>query len=262
MNAINKALQEVHFQTPHEVLNICYVENNQVLNQAATIDERLMTTVIRPRVLVDCNLVGGVETKVALNRANITNLSTFEFLVNIPKDQTAGRSIISVLSLVSNVVYNQALGFNETPAALSASMNMMNNLGVENVVQTSRLELISDNTVLVADPTIHLINGVLRCVIENSPNMENINPRAYPAFSKLVVLAVKAYIYNTMIVKLNKGYIYGGHELGVIKDIIDNYADAEEQYQEHLNLVWKKISFINDDEKMGSYVRSMVSNTI
>jgi len=262
MNAVQKALVDIKFSIPPEILTIAFQEMNQQLNSMLSLDDRILSAVIRPRVMVDCNLVGGIETRVDLNMCSISYLSNREFIAEVPKELTNGASIITVLSLVSNVIYTRSTNYNEMPGALSASMNMMNNLNTETVVQTSRLELIADNVVLIEDPTIHLVNGILRCVVENSPNMENINPRSYNAFSKLCILAVKSYIYNSTIVKLDKGYVYGGHDLGIIKDIIDNYSSAEEEYQEYLNTIWREVAFINNGDQMARFVKSMIGNTI
>ncbi len=262
MNAVNKALTELRYTIPEDILNIGFMERNTRINQVISLDERIMSTVIRPRVLVDCNLVGGIMTKVDLNRCNIVNLADREFVVEVPKILTNGKSIVSLLSIVSNVIYSQSTAYSSMSPLSSAAMNMFNNLSTENVVQTSRLELIGDNTLIVQDPTIHLMNGILRCYIENNTNLENFNPRSYISFSKLVTLAVKSYLYNTCKVKLDQGYIYGGHELGVITEIIDSYSDSEELYQEHLNTVFRKVSFINQSENMSRYIKSMLGNTM
>ena len=63
-----------------------------------------------------------------------------------------------------------------------------------------------------------------------------------------------------MRVKLDQGYVYGGHELGVITDIIDGYADAEEMYQEHLTTIMKKALFSVQSENMDRYIKSMLGN--
>jgi len=262
MNAVNKALTELRYTIPEDILNIGFMERNTRINQVISLDERIMSSVIRPRVLVDCNLVGGIMTKVDLNRCNIVNLADREFVVEVPKILTNGKSIVSLLSIVSNVIYSQSTAYSSMSPLSSAAMNMFNNLSTENVVQTSRLELIGDNTLIVQDPTIHLMDGILRCYIENNTNLENFNPRSYISFSKLVTLAVKSYLYNTCKVKLDQGYIYGGHELGVITEIIDSYSDAEELYQEHLNTVFRKVSFMNQSENMSRYIRSILGNTM
>lgn len=262
MNAITKALSEITFQIPSEILNLTFKEHSNRINQILSMDERIMSEVIRPRVLVDCNLVGGIETRVDLNRCKITALSNREFVVEVPKALTNNKNIITALSLVSNVVYSQSMSYADASPFESVANNMMNNLGTENVVQTSRLEIIGDNVVLIQDPNIHLMNGVLRCMVENNTNLENINPRSYLAFSELCVRAVKSYIHNKMLVKLNQGYIYGGHELGVVKETIENYSDAEEMYKEYRNTNWRKIAFINNSDSMSRYVKGMLGNTL
>jgi len=262
MNAITKAISDIKFQIPIEILNLGFVEKSHRVNQIISLDERIMSEIMRPRILIDCNLVGGIETRVDLNRCKITPLDNREFVVEVPKALTNNKNIITALSVVSNVVYSQSMAYADMSPFESVASNMMSNLGTENVVQTSRLELIGDNVVLIQDPNMHFMNGVLRCMVENNTNLENINPRSYLAFSKLCVLGVKSYIRNKMRVKLNQGQIYGGHELGVVKDIIEEYSDAEEMYQEYLNTTWRKISFINDSDAMSRYTKSMLGNTI
>jgi len=262
MNALQKAIADVKYTIPYDILNLTFVEDDDRINNMISIDDRILNGILRPRVLVDCNIMGGIEARVPLGGCTISWMTNREFIVEVPKELTNGKSIITALGLVSNVIYTQTTQFSDMPAVASAGINMMNNLNTETVVQTSRLELIGDNIIVVQDPNIHLMNGILRCMVENSPNMENINPRSYNTFSKLCILGVKSYIYNTLLIKLDKGYLYGGHELGVIKDIVDSYSGAEEEYQEYLTTVWRKVAFINDSEAMSRYVKSYIGNTI
>ena len=262
MNAVGYALNRIKLAIPPEILTIAFSEYNAVSKGVVSLDEHIMSNVIRPIVMVDCNVVGGIETTIPLNKCPINFLTNREFIVSIPKELTNGKNIVTLLSLVSNVLYNQATSFTDMSPLQSAGMNMMNNVGTENIVQTSRLELIADNLVLIADPTIHLVDGVLRCMIENMNNMENINPRSFDAFAELCIKATKTWIYNYMVVKLNKGYVYGGHELSVVSDIINGYSDSYNEYREYLNSKWGKIAFINNSVGMDRYVRSMLSNTL
>ena len=263
MNPIDYILNRIKFAIPPEVLNIAFIEYSRYTNNMISLDEHIMNLVIRPIVMRDANIVGGIETVIAINNCGITYLPNREFIIDIPKELTEGRSILNVKSLVSNVIYSQATSYNDMSSALSSSMNMMNNMGSENVVQTSKLEIIADNTVLVADPTIHLMDGMLRCDIENMNNLENINPRSYDHLSEMCILAVKAWIYNHLVIKLDKGYIYSGTELGVVTDIINGYSDAFENYLEFLRMKWAKMAFMNNSSNtMNRYIKSMISNTI
>lgn len=262
MNAINYALSVINKVIPEQILYLTFIENNDKINQVISLDERILTSVVRPRILVDCNIVGGIMTKIPVAKCIITTLATNEFIIEVPKLLTNNKSIINVLSLVSNVNYGLTGYMQNDSQLLAAAYKMYNNVATEPVVQTSRLDLIGDNVVLVEDPNINLINGVLRVNIENNTNMENLNPRFYLHFSKLVELGIKSYIYNKMVIKLNQGYVYAGHELGTIKDTIDGYADAEEMYKEYLVNTFQKVSFMNQSERMERYLVSMLGNSI
>ena len=262
MNAITKSLADLLRVIPVEILHLAFVENNTSINQIISLDERILTEIIRPRILVDCNLVGGIMIKIPVNKCIITTLSSNEFIIEVPKELTNNKAIMNVLSLVSNVNYGHTGYMHNDSQLLAAGYKMYNNVASEPVIQTTRLELIGFNVILVEDPNINLLNGVLRVNIENSSNMENFNPRFYLEFAKLVELGVKSYIYNKMIIKLNQGYIFSGHDLSIIKDIIESYADSETLYKEHLNTIFRKISFMNQSERLERHIVSMLGNTL
>lgn len=262
MNAIHKALAEIKFQIPHEVLQVGFVENFERVNQVVSLDERIMNSVIRPRILVDANLVGGVVARVPVQGCEVREYLPYEYIINVPKELTSGRSIVSVLSLVSYTnVMTTAPVYTASPL-LTAANNMFNSITQETVVQTSRLELIGDNTIIVQDPNLSIFTGCLRCMVEYDENMSSIHPRNIHTFCKLCVLGTKSYIYNNCKVKLDQGYVYGGHELGSISEIIDSYSDAEEQYQEFLNTDFKIVAFVNTGDNIFRLIQSMIGNTL
>lgn len=266
MNAINKALNEIRFNIPMEVLNVAFVENEPYLarvnNQIISLDERIRNSVIKARVIVDCNLVGGVPIVIYLSQCRINEVTPGEYIIEVDKSLTNYKSIVTVLSIVSNFGYVNTASFGYTSPLLTSANNMYNNLSNETIMQSSRLELIGDNAVLVKDPSMYLFNTAMRCVVENDENMANLNPRFIPAFAKLSVLATKAYIYNRCKVKLDQAYLYGGHELNSITEFIDSYSDAESMYQEYLHLEFKKIMYMNPSNNMTRWVRSMFGNNI
>jgi len=262
MDAIQKAVYEVKFRINKEILELGFREKDPRINNLVSIDDRIASSVIRPKVVTDTNLVGGVEIMVDINKCTITNLSTREYIIEIPKSLTNGMPIMSALGIISNVMYARTTSYSQMPAVATAAMNMMDSMGTEDLVQTSRIEMLSENVILVADPSMHLMNGVLRCVIGNNPQMTNLNPRSYLSFAKLAVLATKAYIHNVMLIKMDKAIIYGGHELGIVKDVIDSYSDAINDYDEELHTVWPKVQFMNDDEKASRYIKAMLGNTM
>lgn len=262
MNAIVKAIQDIKFNIPIEVLQVGFVENFDRVNHITSIDDRILNSVIRPRVLVDCNLIGGITVKIDIAKCNVMQLPTREYIIEVPKNLTSNRPIVSCLSLVANhrgLMHNPYMGSNDL---LVQSTHMLNSLSTETIIQTARLELIGENTILVSEPHMGLLNATIRVNIAYDDMLNNLHPRSYLGFSTLCRLATKAYIYNNCTVKLDQGYIWAGHELGKIGEIIDSYSDAEEMYQEHLTTIMRKVLFYNDPNNTSRLIATMLGNTI
>jgi len=261
--AITKALSEVQFGIPLEVLQIAFRENSSKINTSYSLEEIITNRVIRPRVLVDCNLVGGIQTTIPLVECKVEYVDNLEAIITVPKSSTNNKAIITALNIVSNMRGNVTTGITGGPSPLLDAGNALSDgLGNLDIVQTSRLEVIAENIILVQEFNLPIITGMIRVVVENDSNLSNISPRSYIPFSKLVVLAVKAYIYNTTVVRLDKGYIYNGHELGIIKDIIDGYSDANEMYLEYLETKWRKIAFLNDNVSKDRFIKGMLGRVL
>lgn len=264
MNAIEYCINYIKRHIPREVLYIGLVTPDDVINKYTTIDDKIITNVINPIVKVDLNLMGGVITQIELNRCRIEQIPhTFDFLIKVPKHLTAHRSIIAVHHLMSRLYsrddksyvgnYHRLTPMGIASKVLSATDNRA-------IITTSRLELVGENVILCKEPACFLYNTIMECQVENHQNLENINRQTYEYVAKLALLACKMYIWTNKTVSLNMGELYGGHELNSIKDIIDEYKDAHEQYVEHLQ-GWSAYSITNSKLKMREYIRSMLGQS-
>lgn len=265
MNALTYALMVVKNKIPIEILNIAFRENSNAVNNILSIDELISNKLIRSKVLTDCNLVGGVHVNIDLNQCTITKLPEVgNYIIYVPKELTGNRSIINALSLISTVTTTLNMPTVPTSGNTSGMLDKLADsmTGIGNVLQTSRLEVIGENTIYCATNMLTFSNGVLKCTIENNANLTNLNTKSYPVFSDLVIYAVKSYIYNHLRVKINQGYLYGGHELSVITEIIDSYSDAETMYDELLRTKWSKVQFMNNEASMSRYIRTMIGYNI
>ena len=259
MNAISVALNHLKFVIPYEILHIGFIENLHKRLTADSIDERIINSVLRPRVILDTNLHSGVPVTISTTKCKWHDLGNDNFLLTVPKEVLDGKSIISVMSIVRGG-YAPTTGPRDSHL-YKAAVNVFNNIsyGDRTGIHSARLELIGDNTILVEEPTCALSDAQLRCIVEYSDNMQELNPRFYPAFNKLCELAVKYYIYITCVIKLDQGYVYGGHELSSINDIISNYESANEDYLEQLQL-FKKLSYMNNPNNMRRDIKSCIGN--
>jgi len=258
MNAISKAMSEIYYNIPKEIISLAFNDNQA--QSAISMDEMIMNRVIRPRVKVDCNLLGGVETYIRVAVCKITDYSTNygrEYLIDVPKTATNNRSIVTALSLFFNtasVNYNSG----HTDPLVNASSKQLTIAEQPSMVTTSRLEVVGENKVLVSDPSVYFGSGTLKCVVENDDNLSNISPRSYIAFSNLCVLATKAYVYNYLSIKMGSGYIQSGHELGVLNDVISDYSGAAQEYQEYLITTWRSVMLHNDSDRLNNFISGLV----
>ncbi len=263
MQAVAKALDEVKYRIPKEILDAVFIRREaRWRSTPASIDEVITAKVVRPRVMVDCNLCGGTEVFISLDGIPSEVYDDLTRVYRIPKSKTQNRSILSVLNITfsdpSRATTFGSFAQSQNSAMLRAGQAMMDAHGTIPMTSTAMVRLMGENVVQVRDNSVLPANIYLRCVLMNDENMSHLQLRSYRAFSHMVTLAVKAFIYNEYIIQLDLGELFGGQNLGRIKEIIDGYADAEELYQTYLIEKWEKISFMNDGETYRRYIAGLV----
>lgn len=250
MNPITYSLDRLHYAIPREILEKTFISNiNHRTLIPVSLDARIRELVIEPRVLVDCNLVAGTEMYFPLIQVPREIVDMFNYVYRIPKFMTQGRRITQALSVSFGegaVLAGSNLAPSNGNALLDATSGVLNSALPIPLVSTAQCQLIGENTVLINDNMALPNNIYLRCWVENDESFNHIQPASYPAFSKLVELAVKAYIYINSLVIMDKAYIFAGAELGRYKEIVDSYADANEMYETHRDEKWRKTAFMND----------------
>lgn len=272
MNALLYCINEVKNQIPSEILvpGFCIDEPAGIVN-LTSLDEKITRKCLKARVLVDANIVRGIELIVSLGNIPPSYSEDYYTIYQIPPEAVMNKEIMSALSLtyVPNAFFSGAGSLsitgngNNSYQPFNATMNAANRIGSAatdtSVLSNAHLELVAYNTIAVYANYRQLANFGVRVTLENDNNLQNISPRSYKALSYLCVLAVKAYIYNKLIIKINMGYLQGGQELGQFKNILDSYQDAEEQYRTFLNDKWRSVAFMNSTSSYNRYIRSMLS---
>src|SRR6185312_14126598 len=153
----------------------------------------------------------------------------YTMIYRIPKSRTNGRTILSAL----NVTFTNPGAISTVNPYVDASSSQMlvvasqllDTMGTVPITSTAYVQLIGENVVMVRDTTLLPVNCYLRCVLANDDNLNHLQIRSYPIFSQLCIYAVKAYIYNNTIIDIDIGELYGGQQLGRIKEIIDEYKE-------------------------------------
>lgn len=271
MNPVSNAIREIENVIPSQILTAVFGHEdyrNWRRQAPASIDEMIRSKVIRPRVLKDCNLVGGRLVYVSTEGLEGYSEDPFSVMYTIPPQKTGNREIISVMG-VNYLPHSSAMGTMGTPYG---SVNPVTQSDVETVgqrvmdsyanvphISSAHAELVGYNTVIIRDQMRSTVIYELRCVLANEENLSNISPRSYPILAKACILAVKSYIYNNLIIRIDQGVLEQGQALGEFKTIVDKYDDAEEQYQNYLETKVKKTLFMNDIESYDRFINIQIN---
>jgi hypothetical protein len=266
MIAIKKAVDEIKFSIPMEILQQVFVKPSRHWRDTpASLDDSIINTVIKPQVMVDMDLVGGTEVMIPLWIVPQKLVDLYMTIYNIPKDLTQGRSITSVLSVsyVTSSMFSAVPGYQvfdpcSVSAVLQAGQAAFDAMNTIPAVSSANVSLIGDNVVLVQDAAPPIGHGFLKAIIANDSNLGNIQLRSIPVFTELCELAVKAYIYNNLVVKMDRGAIYAGHELGSFMAQVNKYEDARTMYKDYLKTKWTRVAFMNDSNRFKNHITNFV----
>lgn len=272
MSAIKYALNQLRFRIPAELLRVAFANELPHWRQApVSLDELITTKVIRGRVFDDIDTVGGEHVLIPLLGLATNRVDVNTIIYEIPPERINYRTIMSVLSVH---YYMYSLGQMSGPMGngfytgqysndlLSVGNRIMEAAGTIPPTSSATCEMIAHNTILVRDLNRVVSTYMIRCVLGNDENLANLNPRSYGKFADLIELAVKSYIYNHMVVKIDNAFLTGGQELGSIKQLVEGYADAEEMYQTYLREKWTKVAFMNDKGRHRRFISVQINPAI
>ena len=265
MSAIKYGVERIMREIPLEVLHMAFLRKSSFFGIETSLEKQITDLVIKKTVLRDTNVIGGITITLSLDKCDISyyekNMTGHNMIIRVPYRVTNKKKILEPLSLVGNVTNNSLHNASTNSIISSLNNKYYHDASVGSKFVTSNLELIAPNTILVYDETDMVTNGYLKVIVENNENLTNISTRSYLNFGELCVLATKQFIYNKLIIDLDKGALYTGHELGKVTDIINSYESATEEYNTFIKEKWQKTLFMNDKVAMSSFLKTMVSPT-
>lgn len=258
MNPVSYALSAVRHHIPKEILETVFKPNQRYRTITPdSIDAAIRSKVLDGRVFIDCNLVGGTETRIPLRVDMREMIDPYTAVYRIPKSMTQGRTITRALEIGYSAgasVGQISSGVTQSSSIMDAAAGLLASQNPIPLVSTCDVQLVGENVVMVIDnvqlPTLLF----LRCWLENDTHFNHIQPTSYRAFSDLVIAAVRAYIYVNAQIPMDKAYIHAGAELGKFAEFVDSCSDANEKYEELLDR-WAKIALMNDFESHRRHIK-------
>lgn len=264
---VSEGLRRVQNRIPPEVLELTFQRIDLGLSQSATWQEKLRNIVIAGIVIPDCNLIGGLMKEIDLksewledtNTASLTEPGTCS-IYRIPPSIREYRSITGVIGL--NVPLS---GDYMYPAFNSTWRNgAFQNIANAILTSISKVGLTIRPTPKVIGPDlVQLIPAQfthveyrLMMMLAFDVTMQGLIRDAWDDFANLVLYATQAFIHNFMRIKIDRAAIEGGSDIQSIGQVIEEFANAGEKYDEARNF------FINttrlEERQVDEYLRMML----
>lgn len=260
---VMRAIADAKMAIPPQILQVAFTERQLGRSPfPVNVDHMIRERVIEARVLPDCNLTGGTQVIIPLDGLEQEYYNQSTIVVRIPMERTQHRRIVrctSILIGMETLPSSYNYGMTNYSDMLSAAGQVMASHTSMPVQSSARVTLIAENTVMIADQSILPSAMQLMCYVENDLEFTNMRSMTISKFSKLVEYAIKAYIYNELVIPMAEGEMRGGMDLGRFKEIVDSYADANENYQTYLNEVWIKVQFMDDFHTRNRHLRMIMS---
>ena len=252
MDLLMYGAKQARYHIPSRILDMVFKVDLRYGPNFYNVDSAIIDKVLRPRILTDFNLLSNNTIVIPFSKLKILEHVGDMVVVEVPLSVSNGRKLISANSVVNT----------DTSVALEPQTMMLNNTAKYGApLSSSRLTLLTHSVVRIegiGDSDISDLN--LKCMLEYDEQLSEIQPRSFPDLVPFMLAAIKAYIYIELVLDIDEAVIRYGHDVPAVKNIVDKYEDANEDYMALLPKV-EKILFINDQPSMSNYVKNMIPNT-
>ena len=245
-NALDVALTRVLVMIPKELLTIAFSDRASH-EKTYPLEQMILEKVVRGIVRKDVNIFGGKLKKIVLMPQYIERqqwtpaddyLYTGQFsLYRIPPHEREGQAIVDVDGISYRGNYSAgrapyAAGFTGGATELMLAAAVLDSHTGYSAPPRPDVTLLSGDLVRLSPPQHGDVVWVLSCRIGIDQDFTNLNNQAIPVFTETVVTATKMYIYNKLIIQVDKGFVESGYTLDSFKMTLDTYADAGDRYKE------------------------------
>ena len=246
INAFANALRSIYNNIPVEILEATF----RPRDYNVTLDQRIKDVIISGRVLPDCNVNVGKIKRIPLQACESVRIlpaqldvavvnPTQGVLFRIPPEAREHRDIVGVIDVVYPYAYlsyaNGAFGFGQFGNSVSnLAAAALDSHTLSSACITPTPTLMANNMVLLNPANSFLSEWVLLCRLAYDEEFTSLNRSSVQPLTNLILTATKAYIWTTMIIKIDQAVLSGGQELGQFKSIVEDYRSSLEQYDKDL----------------------------
>ena len=245
IDPLKLAMSRIYNSIPMEILEATF----QPYEYNESLDELIKQKVLLDRVRDEISIRGGKVMKIILdlNWCKYTSspsrfalgISGSSSVFVIPPEAREHRDISAILGVkfpysistsTSGTFYNSCQNRGNTLSALACEA--LNNQTKANQLAAPIGILKPNNTIVLYPPQISHIPWQITVRLRYDDNFSDMDVSSLNTFEQICEMATKAYIYTNMIFKVETNLVFRGMELGIFKDLVNSYADANEKLEE------------------------------
>lgn len=270
-NAINYAVKRVQNVIPRVVLEAAFGQpslqrqwGDREFNPAipVSIEARIISEVIDSRVRGDADLTGAKEIDLAMSQLEVNQFTSWTWVIYIPEEATGGCRVTQFLGIYimqQDYLSNTNFPWMGQNSLAHGAQGLVATYGSIPSISSENGHLIAPNTIEVRDMNVVRNGGMVRVKVDSDEAMSHLKPGTYSYWADLVLEATKAYVYRVLVIEMGRGELEAGYQLGVFKDVVDGYADAEQNYQDFLKATWRRVNQLNDPRRRRHAHRLLIS---
>lgn len=260
-------LQYILSNIPRQILELAF----EPRKYNTSVESRIISEIIEGPILLDVNLVGGKRKDIfvsnqwelkmdTLPQYGLVTPSVESAFFRIPAEAREGRNISSVIGLSdtdtaslpgTSLNGNGQFG-NTAPGMLSQMLNTRT-FGMT----PHRPQVSLEGTNIVRVHPAQFVEGIsIAVMLEYDSEFLNLNNSGIVALKKLSLCATQRYIANQLRVSIDETQVVAGMEIGIIKEIVNDYLQKAEDYD---NLLIKvKGAMMYEPRTFSKLVRYMI----
>lgn len=240
-------LSEIQQEIPAELLNLAFRPEKY----QTTLEQRIISQIIEGPILLNTNLIGGKRREIYIKsewQLDMEPEGGWSSLgagiqgayYRIPAEAREGRNISSVVGITSSLsgtsygagyTTNGVGGFGNTIAGMLSEMVNSRSLAKYPIQPRATLE---GTNVICLFPRYLVEDIAISVLLEYDSEFINLEKSAIMALVDLCVCATKRYISNALRVSVDETEVVAGLEIGIIKDLINEYTEAGKEFRAKL----------------------------
>lgn len=266
---IGHAVQLIFERIPKPILIRTFMpETYGTYYREVNIEDRIADLVIRKQVIRDCSLRAGQAMTLPVAPNWIVRYEDPpRTIIKVPMQARQNLPMVSVLSVGYSNIGTAYSGYLPPNGLIPVGGSQMQNYAMKAMDSASAIMSLTSTSVSITPDGGSIIvldapriTQALQAevILGYDDQISSLSPRNYDLFGKICLAATKMYIFNNLVVDMDRGEISGGADLGRFTEMVNKFESAEEEYDRLLNEEWYAAEMYSNPITKQQYIQSMI----